>query len=279
MIAKTTQNAKFRLFVRHLRGVLPPLPVDLETVAVGLLERLWHTAATSAPRGDIGRFSDDLICEMVGWHGESTTLIGLLLECGWLDPSDEHRLIVHDWAQHCPTYVKGNVAQLGGFASVGAASGGAPQGAPPKGPPSKPPPSRACGHQTRPDQTRPNHTTTTTDYSASINGAAGQSVAVVADEKVREWAGRLWDSQASRKTSRMSRELCLEAAGVALGLGEPDLLADLCKRIRVTDGKDYVRDPSRFVRGAMRSACAERGQDWIELRKQVVMEKTCSQKM
>jgi len=118
MISTATQTAKFRLWVRRLRQTLPAMPIDVETAAVGLLERLWHTAASSSPRGDIGKLEDELIAEMVGWNQDATQLIDLLVESGWLDRDDDHRLVVHDWHQHAPNYVKGIAARQGGFVTV-----------------------------------------------------------------------------------------------------------------------------------------------------------------
>lgn len=103
MKANTTELIKFRKLQRRLgesiRGV------------VGLLELLWQTTAKNCPQGDIGKFSNEDIAVMVDWEGDHDDLIAALVACGWLDESEEHRLIVHDWADHCPTYVRGNLAK------------------------------------------------------------------------------------------------------------------------------------------------------------------------
>ena len=55
---------------------------------------------------------------MVDWGGDHDQLITALVECGWIDLCSEHRLLVHDWPEHAPKYVKGNVERhFGGFAS------------------------------------------------------------------------------------------------------------------------------------------------------------------
>ncbi len=114
MKTNTPQLAKFRRFVRGLRQkTSASSPVDVETIAIGLLERLWHTAATSTPAGDIGRLENDVLCEMLGWYGDADSLVTLLVECGWLDHHPTHRLVVHDWHHHCPTWVRGSLRRWG----------------------------------------------------------------------------------------------------------------------------------------------------------------------
>jgi hypothetical protein len=48
---------------------------------------------------------------MVDWEGDADQLIEALIECGWIDSSDQYRLVVHDWHEHCPTYVRGGLAK------------------------------------------------------------------------------------------------------------------------------------------------------------------------
>lgn len=71
--------------------------------ANGIMERLWHFAGKYCPRGDIGRFSDDEIAIEAGWEGDADTLISALRSKGscFLDDSPAHRLIIHDWPDHC----------------------------------------------------------------------------------------------------------------------------------------------------------------------------------
>ncbi len=74
--------------------------------AVGILESLWHFTARHAIRGDIGRWSDEDICEAIGWEQEPGKLIDALVEAGWLDRDEVHRLLVHDWHDHADDTVK-----------------------------------------------------------------------------------------------------------------------------------------------------------------------------
>jgi len=68
--------------------------------AVGILELLWHFTADYAPRGDVGRFSDEAIARAVGWHGSASRLVDALHHAGYLDPDPEYRWVIHDWHMH-----------------------------------------------------------------------------------------------------------------------------------------------------------------------------------
>ncbi len=74
--------------------------------AAGLLEALWHLAAESADDGGVGRFSDAEIADYLGWEGDPQSLTAALVEARWLDANDPNRLAVHDWAEHCPTFIR-----------------------------------------------------------------------------------------------------------------------------------------------------------------------------
>jgi hypothetical protein len=95
--------------LRHLCSLL-----NLERfAAVGILESLWHFTAKYTPQGDIGKFPNEEIARGVGWSRRSgragvssgSCLVEALVTSGWLDRSDEHRLIVHDWADHADQQV------------------------------------------------------------------------------------------------------------------------------------------------------------------------------
>jgi hypothetical protein len=68
--------------------------------AVGLLELLWHFTAFYAPRGDIGRFSNQQIAAACGWDGDPDALVKAFISARWVDTNKRHRLIVHDWPEH-----------------------------------------------------------------------------------------------------------------------------------------------------------------------------------
>ena len=75
-------------------------------LCVGLLELTWHFAYEYSPSGDIGKWDDALIEENVGWTGERGVWISTLCATGWLCASKEHRLVIHDWPDHIPEFIK-----------------------------------------------------------------------------------------------------------------------------------------------------------------------------
>ena len=68
--------------------------------ALGVMEALWHTTATQAPTGAIGRLSNEDIADQLGITENVDDLIAAIVEAGFLDESRTHRLIVHDWHVH-----------------------------------------------------------------------------------------------------------------------------------------------------------------------------------
>ena len=81
-------------------------------LTVGMLEVLWQLTAREAKQGDIGaKFTDeDIACEL-DWPGDPEQLVTALVDTGWLDRHPEHRLLVHDWHEHAPSYVGASLAR------------------------------------------------------------------------------------------------------------------------------------------------------------------------
>ncbi|WP_145216618.1 hypothetical protein [Planctomycetes bacterium TBK1r] len=115
-------------------------------------------AAQHAEDGDLSRFSDDEILGCIEWDNADVNVVEVLVECRWLD-RDEGRLTVHDWAEHCPNYVKERVKKREqrskgkgvGDGTRGTMSGDCPQTVPGRSTPTQPNP-------TLPNQTKPNPT-------------------------------------------------------------------------------------------------------------------------
>jgi hypothetical protein len=105
MKATTTASIKFMRLKRKL--ALP------HWQAVGLLESLWVFAMANAMDGAIGRHSNEDIAAALEWSGDPDQMILALVETGWLDRHPEARLCIHDWEEHCPTYVKGIMSRKG----------------------------------------------------------------------------------------------------------------------------------------------------------------------
>lgn len=75
--------------------------------AIGLMEALWHWTARYAPRGDIGKYTDEQIAEGVYWpRKDCARLMQALVEKGWIDRHDEFRLVVHGWSEHAEDMVR-----------------------------------------------------------------------------------------------------------------------------------------------------------------------------
>lgn len=82
--------------------------------AVGTLEMLTHFAARYAIQGDVGRWPDAELAEAVDWRGDPARLIAALLEVRLLDVCcAQHRLLIHDWADHADDSVRKTLKKRG----------------------------------------------------------------------------------------------------------------------------------------------------------------------
>lgn len=81
--------------------------------AVGLVDLLLDWVMDYAPCGDIGKWNNGVIGNAVEWQGSADELVEALVGSGWLDESELHRLIVHDWPVHAPTFVRAKLKKLG----------------------------------------------------------------------------------------------------------------------------------------------------------------------
>jgi hypothetical protein len=81
--------------------------------AIGHLELLWAFTGRKTPQGNIGRWSDAVIAHAAQWPGKSSDFVVALVRVGFLDKDDEHRLIVHDWHEHMPRWVKAKLKREG----------------------------------------------------------------------------------------------------------------------------------------------------------------------
>ena len=82
---------------------------------VGLLESIWHLTAREAPRGDIGKLSNEDIAIAIDYRGNEDTLMEALILSGWLDRDPEARLAIHDWHAHCEDSVHMKIARARQF--------------------------------------------------------------------------------------------------------------------------------------------------------------------
>lgn len=87
--------------------------------AVGILEVLWHFTAKYAIAGDVGRFDDEEIADAVYWEGDAKKLVEALVDATWLDKSETHRLVIHDWFDHADDTVHLMLARRNEFFASG----------------------------------------------------------------------------------------------------------------------------------------------------------------
>ena len=82
--------------------------------ANGVMERIWHYTAKYCIQGNIGKVPNEEIAEICCWPTKrADQLISGLLQSGWLDFSEKHRLLVHDWKDHCDEAVKKTLKNRG----------------------------------------------------------------------------------------------------------------------------------------------------------------------
>lgn len=85
--------------------------------AVGILECIWWFTGTQAPRGDIGRWTNEEIAAAIDFDGDADVLMHSLVKSRWIDEHPTHRLLIHDWPEHCGQIVQRmKVVQAQGFA-------------------------------------------------------------------------------------------------------------------------------------------------------------------
>lgn len=103
MLKSAFSSPKIRMLALRLNVPFPH--------AVGMCGMLWNFTADHAPRGDIGKVDDSTIAFAVEWAGSVPALIEALVSCRLIDRDATHRLVIHDWHEHCPRYVHAKLAK------------------------------------------------------------------------------------------------------------------------------------------------------------------------
>lgn len=78
---------------------------------IGHMELLWKFTAQHAPRGNLGKWPDAAIAGACSWEGEATVFVEALVESGYVKRDRHYRLLVHDWHEHCPQWVRAQLAK------------------------------------------------------------------------------------------------------------------------------------------------------------------------
>jgi hypothetical protein len=81
--------------------------------AVGYITFLTDFVRDNAPQGNVGKWSNCAIARACMWPGNADEFVGALVQTGWLDEDNEHRLLVHDWHDHCENWVKAKLSRQG----------------------------------------------------------------------------------------------------------------------------------------------------------------------
>ena len=116
-------------------------------------------ACRNAPEGNIGKYTNAMIASGMEWDGDCNKLIDSLIESGFIDEvEDSNRLIIHDWEEHCPDFIKKRlrrkVSANGGQRRTTADSGGYRRATGANGAITQPNPTQP--NPTQPNLTKPN---------------------------------------------------------------------------------------------------------------------------
>lgn len=81
--------------------------------AIGYVTLLLDWVADYATAGDVGRYPNSVIASACDFTGNPDQFVDALVASGWLDAIEPHRLVVHDWSQHCENWVRAKAQKLG----------------------------------------------------------------------------------------------------------------------------------------------------------------------
>lgn len=81
--------------------------------ALGYLTLLWDWTAEVAMQGNIGKWPNGAIARACDWMGDADEFVSALVDAKWFDHNDDHRLVIHDWPQHCERWVKSKLSSAG----------------------------------------------------------------------------------------------------------------------------------------------------------------------
>lgn len=198
--------------------------------AVGILETLYQVCASSADDGGIGRYCDEDIALELEWEGEPSKLIQALLASGLMDECQTNRLMVHDWLDHAPDFIKDRLRKRGGNSDTSRNSGGDSE----SDRNSTGDSALTNANQCQPIQSKPNHAS---GRSRNRNGAlASLGVADLRDSRrVLKWFAVTYPNRQSQDAMLFT----LAASQAALrGKDPPALFVHIVSN----DSRDSVRD-------------------------------------
>ena len=89
--------------------VQPCISVEIFRLSINVLETIWLLCSDCCDQGNIGKFTDDEIADYLEWEGSPEVLVKSLIDAGWVDEHEDYRLVIHDWLEHCPEFVRERV--------------------------------------------------------------------------------------------------------------------------------------------------------------------------
>jgi hypothetical protein len=96
-------NRKFWDLVRYIDALCPGAPFAAETLAVGVLEKMWLIVGED---GNTEFRSSRQVEATVAWKGKPGVLCAAIVLAGFLDKQPGGRLNVHHFWHHAPDFVK-----------------------------------------------------------------------------------------------------------------------------------------------------------------------------
>jgi hypothetical protein len=245
VIHRTTELVKFKKLKRRLG-------FDKQRDVVGLLESLWLFTQRNCPRGDVGKKHDnEAIAIELEWDGDPDALVSALLDCGWLDPHPDHRLVVHDWHKHCPRYIHAQLkSQDWTFASTDsiAISTVPPIERPIDQPIDRPTDATTEGgipNLTKPDLTQPDKTKSNMSPSGDVDASK--------EIHFPDFFEQFWNAYPKRGGKRRGK---LKAFNIwkTIPAADRNLVIKAAKNYQT---EEYIRDPERFL-------ASDWWRDWID---------------
>jgi hypothetical protein len=245
--------------------------------AIGVLTLLWDFCATYTPQGDIGRHRNGAIARACEWMDNPDEFVTALIDAGWLDVSEKHRVIVHDWPDHCESWVKAKLARAKQWfleeyglnptsdATIEATTEPTtdatsdPTTRAPKPSLAKPSLAQTKPSQAKPSPTQANPQSVPTDDSAVDGGDFGDFDLgeVDQDELMRECLKL--DRALIKRKLQVDADTLWRWGWVAVALGQHGLLSEVASKVHSGE----VTKPKGYVEASLRRACTERGKDLI----------------
>jgi len=227
---------------------------------VGYLETLWIFAQLQARDGDLTKFTALEIAGWIEFPGDPDEFIESLVKTRWLDRIGD-RLLIHDWNEHKPNWLKGVVSrrdavpgQSAVFDLPSTEPSQVPSTEPGSEPSTEPPKPKPSLSQTIPSQSKPS--LALPDGSLAGLLAADDFLLLSVDEAndvVRD-ANKL-----SKACSRLDRDFVWRCCWVGFCV-DRGFTSDLIKRLQ----SNSILKPQRYIEKALGDELEAKGLSIVE---------------